>query len=198
MNQRTTRKIWLLSCICDFSRYITINPVEDLSKQALLNTFKLHFIRYGVSSRIECDLGTNFVAVKDNLESDHLSEGDIKYITEELKSQGTCLVQRSPRAPWIQGGVERANSFIKRFLPGKHYTLFQLITYLEYVQMVLNRRPLGVRHGEILEPITPADVIPVWSKIQAGLSMANCTKIIEAARKDFHRKWSSLYDLCIL
>ena len=64
--------------------------------------------------------------------------------------------------------------------------------------MVLKRRPLGVRHGEILEPITPADVIPVWSNIQAGLSMANCTKIIEAARKDFHPKWSSLYDLCIL
>ena len=64
--------------------------------------------------------------------------------------------------------------------------------------MVLNRRPLGVRRGEILEPITPGDVIPVWSNIQAGLSRANCTKIIEAACKDFPRKWSSLYDLCIL
>ena len=38
----------------------------------------------------------------------------------------------------------------------------------------------------------------MWSNIQAGLSMANCTKIIEAARQDFHRKWASLYDLCIL
>ena len=55
-----------------------------------------------------------------------------------------------------------------------------------------------MRRGEILEPVTPGDVIPVWSNIQAGLSMANCTKIIEAARKDFHRKWPSLYDLCIL
>ena len=117
---------------------------------------------------------------------------------EELTSQGTSLVQRCPRAPWIQGGVERANSFIKRFLPGKKFTIFQLITYLEYVMMVFNRRPLGVRHGEILEPITSGDVIPVWSNIQAGLSMANCTKIIEAAHQDFHRKWASLYDLCIL
>ena len=92
VNQRTTRKIWLLSTICDFSRYITNIPVEDLTKQALLNTFKLHFIQYGVSSRIECDFGTNFIAAKDNLETDHLSEDDVKYITEELKSQGTCLV----------------------------------------------------------------------------------------------------------
>ena len=85
VNQRTSRKIWLLSAICDFSRYITISPVEDLGKEAILNCLKTHFLRYGVSSRIECDFGTNFSAAKENLETDHLSEDDVKYITKEFK-----------------------------------------------------------------------------------------------------------------
>ena len=124
VNQRTTCKIWLLSGLCDFSRYITISPIEDLGKEVILNALKTHFVRYGVSSRIECDFGTNFSAAKENLKTDHLSEEDVKYITEELKSQGTSLVQRCPRARWIQGGVVRANCFIKRFLPGKKFTIF--------------------------------------------------------------------------
>ena len=43
VNQRSSRKIWLLTAIDDFSRYISVTPVENLSKQALMNSLNQHF-----------------------------------------------------------------------------------------------------------------------------------------------------------
>ena len=47
VNKRSTRKVWLMSNICNFSRYISISVVEDLSTEAILNTFMGHVFCYG-------------------------------------------------------------------------------------------------------------------------------------------------------
>ena len=69
-NSRGTRKMWILVLICSFSRFISLTPVEDLSKTSILNAFESHFNRYGRSLTIEIDLGTNFVAAKSVLENE--------------------------------------------------------------------------------------------------------------------------------
>ena len=52
--------------------------------------------------------------------------------------------------PFIQGGIERANAMMKRILPGKKMTIFQLILVLEFVMFHINRRPLYVEKVSML------------------------------------------------
>ena len=49
-----------------------------------------------------------------------------------------------------------------------------------------------------LETLRPADILPVWSKIQPKASMEVCSEIIEQARKEFIEKWEVLYKTSIL
>ena len=88
-----------MTSICHFSRYLTITCVDSLSKESILNAFKLHFLRYGASKVIETDFGTNFSAAKDELETEKyvVNEKDLKKITEDLKSQGCKLKQKLPK-----------------------------------------------------------------------------------------------------
>ena len=99
VNARGSRKIWLTTSICHFSRYLTITCVDSLSKERILNAFNLHFLRYGASKVIETDFGTNISAAKDELETEEnvVNEKDLKKITEDLKSQGCKLKQRVPK-----------------------------------------------------------------------------------------------------
>ena len=67
---------------------------------------------------METDFRTNFLAPKETLENAELIDtDDIKKISEALKSEGVTLVQRTPKAPFIQGSIERANLLIKKILP---------------------------------------------------------------------------------
>ena len=197
VNTRGTRKVWILTCICHFSRYITLTVVESLSKTSILDSLKQHFLRYGQSQMIETDFGSNFSAAKGDLEDEEkLDKKDVQEISESLKSEGVKLVQRTPKAPWIQGGIERANLVIKKILPGKRMTLFQLLAVCEYITYTINRRPIGISSS--LENVKPADVIPVWSKIDPKTTMMGCTKAIESAQEEFKKKWEELYKISIL
>ena len=110
VNARCSRNIWLMTSICHFRRYVTVTCVDSLSKESILNAFKLHFLKYSASKVVQTDFGTNFSIAKDDLEAKEnvVNEEDLKKITETLKSQGCQLNQIVPKAPWIQGGVERA------------------------------------------------------------------------------------------
>ena len=146
----------------------------------------------------ETDFGTNISAAKDELETEEnvVNEKDLKKITEDLKSQGCKLKQRVPKTPWIQGGVERMNSLVKALMPGKTLTCFQLYLLIENMMYVINRRP--IRSSTTLETLRPADILPVWSKVQPKASMEVCSEIIEQARKEFIEKWEVLYKTSIL
>ena len=129
--------------ICHYSRYISLNVVESLSKESVLNSFGMHFLRYGQSTKIWTDFGTNFSAAKETLENAELIDNDdIKKISETLKSEGVTLVQRTPKAPFVQGSVEKANSLIKKILPGKRMNVFQLILLCEFIMYHINIRPI--------------------------------------------------------
>ena len=69
VNSRGKRKIWVLSTICHFSRYVSLLPVESLSKVHILDAFRRHFLKYGESHLIECDFGSNFCSARQDLEN---------------------------------------------------------------------------------------------------------------------------------
>ena len=105
----------------------------------------MHFLRFGQSTQIETDFGTNFSAAKETLENAELIDNDdIKKISETLKSEGVSLIQRTLKAPFIHGLVERANSLIKKILPGKRMNVFQLILICEFIMYHMNRQPVGI------------------------------------------------------
>ena len=199
-NQRSSRKIWLLTAIDDFSRYITVTPVEDLSKQALLNSMNQHFWRYGVTTKITADFGSNFSSVAKELEKqDILTPEDLTSLSQELKSAHGCeIIQKSPHSPHIQGGIERANALIKMIIPHSTLTLFQLLTYLECCMFTINRRPIGAKDSSNTEVVRPSDIIPVYSGLQQRLTLNNCSGIIETARKEFYLRWRQLHSLALL
>ena len=44
-----TRKVWLLTAIYHYSRYITVTVVDSLSRESILNSLKMYFLRIGQS-----------------------------------------------------------------------------------------------------------------------------------------------------
>ena len=74
--------------------------------------------------------------------------------------------------------------------------MFQLALLIENITFHINRRPIGC--STTLESIRPADIIPIWSKLNPRAEMAGCAKIIESARTEFFEKWNDLYKLSIL
>ena len=197
VNSRSNRKIWLMTNIDHFSRYISVTIVESLSKVSIMNAFNQHFHRYGRSVKIECDFGTNYSAAKDELaEEENIQFKDIEGVVQSLKSEGVQLIQRSPKAPWVQGSIERANQVIKKILPGKKLTIFQLINVLEHIVYHVNKRPIGI--NSTLDQLRPSDIIPIYSKLDTTLNMSGCSNVIKEATAEFQDKWKKLYSTSIL
>ena len=62
---------------------------------------------------------------------------------------------------------------------------------------MINQRPIGL--STTLESIRPADVVPIWTKIQpAECFMKNCSNIINDAIQEFRNKWNCLYKSSVL
>ena len=200
--QRTTRKAWILVGICDYTRLISLSMVESLSLDHLLLAIKAHFARYGVSKRIESDLGSNFVAAAKhfNEPTDTLKDGDIQQLTQELKGEGCNIVQRCARTPYLQGSAEHAVKMTKKAL--KCYrsplTSFSWVNLLEKTMAILNRRPIGVKTtGEVL---TPSDVNSVFSGVQEEIDvdpkmgdLPRYSQQVAELQEDFREQWLSLY-----
>ena len=100
-----------------------------------------------------------------------------------MKSSGCEVIQRAAKSPWLEGSVERANQVVKKIFPKKRMTVFQMLNMIEFIQYVINQRPIG--QSSTLEDVKPADVIPIWSKIKpAECFMKNCSKILNDTIQD--------------
>ena len=73
-----------------------------MNSEVLLQTIRIHSLRYGKTETIHADFGSNYVGIKQDLETpDSFDQEEIKQIQLELQSQGTQLVQKSPKTPWV-------------------------------------------------------------------------------------------------
>ena len=203
VNKRSsTRKLYLLITICDYTRMISIVPVEDLGKQALMNAMSTHFNRFGYASRIESDFGTNFVSLKSEVKN---SEDQLRVLTVELQSLGVELVQRSPRASWLQGSAEHGVKMVKKAM--KTYksplTAFGWLCLIEKTMRIVNSRPIGVRStGEVL---TPNDLNICHSNIHGTITVdqndgniAAYKDLVDRMEEDFKKMWFDLYHRTVL
>ena len=171
--------------------------VESLSKVSIMNAFHQHFHRYGRGLIIECDFGTNYSAAKAQLEEEEIVENkDIEGVSQSLKSEGIQLVQRSPKSPWVQGSIEQSNQVIKKILPGKKLTMFQLINVLEHIMFHINWCPISTT--TTLDQLRPCDIIPIYSRLDTNLNMSGCSEVIKMAAEEFKEKWKKLYLTSIL
>ena len=189
-NQRTVRKLWGLILICDYSRYISIVPVESLSAVHLMNALKHHTMRFGHFQRLEVDLGTNFTGAKDDIEA--VDETEANELAREIQKTGAVLVQRSPKSPFLQGSGEHSVKCIKRILPTKHtLTLAEWFLAFNVSMDLVNKRPIGIT--STMESFTPSSIIPVWSELEPPTTMRGCTEVIQRYKDEFFSNWRMFY-----
>ena len=189
-NQRTIRKIWGLILICDYSRYISIVPVESLSAVHLMNALKHHTMRFGHFRRLEVDLGTNFTGAKDDIEA--VDESEANELAREIQRTGAVLVQRSPKSPFLQGSGEHSVKCVKRILPTKHtLTLAEWFLAFSFSMDLVNKRPIGM--SNTMESFSPSSIIPVWSEIEPPATMRGCTEVIQRYKDEFFSNWRMFY-----
>ena len=192
VNSRGSRKVYLLIGICDYSRFISINLVESLSREHLLNAMQQHFLRFGRAQRIECDFATNFASSKEAVEEDIVSDGDIEFMKKKLTSGGTKLIQRSPRAAFLQGSAEHSVKICKRMIPSKYtMNVFQWVLATEEIISLVNARPIGI--SSTLTSLSPSCLVPVWSGLPPQPSLEGCAEVIEKFKAEFHSLWFETY-----
>ena len=97
--QGKTSKVYILVNICHYTRYISLSLLETMNSEVLLQTIKIHSLRYGKTEIIHADFGSNYVGIKQDLETpDSLDQEEIKQIqldvaTEPGDSTGTEVSQ---------------------------------------------------------------------------------------------------------
>ena len=192
VSSRATRKIYLLVGICDYSRYISVSVVESLSKEHLLNSMQQHFLRFGRAQRVECDFASNFSSSKEAVEEDVVTDEAIEFMKKRLTSNGTKLVQRSPRAAFLQGSAEHGVKCIKRIIPSKYtMNVFQWVFATEEIMSLVNARPVGL--SSTLTSLSPSCLVPVWSGLPPQPSLEGCAEVITKFRDEFHALWFETY-----
>ena len=187
VNKRSIRKIWGLIVICDYSRFISVVPVESLSAKHLMNALTHHTLRFGQFQRIEVDFGSNFSAAKDDVEA-MLGKSEVDEISAQIRHCGAKMIQRAPCSPFLQSSAEHAVKIFKKLIPSKHtMTLSEWFVCFNSAMDLANKRPVGWSNS--MESFSPQDMIPIWSNLSPPGSMEGCTEVIREYKKQFHSSW---------
>ena len=198
------RKCYILVTICCYTRAISLGMLKSLSKEHLMCGIEAQFARYGKSKTIESDFGTNFTSLATNIQEKEANDA-LKFIELELQSKGCSLIQRSPKAPWIQGSAEHSVKLMKQSLKvfKSPMNTFKWTQTLERVMNIVNRRPIGMKTS--MEVITPADLNPYHSgvegTIESDISTGNIGAYYQLQMENiemFKNKWLELYQRSIL
>ena len=82
---RKPYKLWILANICNYTRYISLSLLESMDSEVLLQTIRMHSLRYGKTDTIHTDNGSNYVEIKQDLETNYsLDQEEIKQVKFEL------------------------------------------------------------------------------------------------------------------
>ena len=116
----------------------------------------------------------------------------MEQISAQLKYCGAQLIQRAPRAPYLQGSAEHAVKIFKRLIPVKYtMTLAEWFVCFNAAMDLANKRPVG--WSSSMESFSPQDMIPVWSNLSPPDSLKGCTEVIREYKKQFHSSWEQFY-----
>ena len=199
INKRSTCKYWLLVTICDYSRYISITIVENLSTEAIMRAFQQVKYKYGDVQIIRSDMGSNFVGARNRLLDDDetISDDVRKEVAMAARRHGLQIITRAARAPWIQGSCEKAIGTIKRSWPARKLHFGELQYVVEMVEDTVNRRPLGLSRSGA--QICPLDLRPLCRPVvEENNSLLAMNDRLKKTVEEFKEAWGELYSLSIL
>ena len=200
INKSSTCKYYLLVTICDYSRYISITVVENLTTEAIIRSFKELNYRYGPISVLRSDMGSNFVGAQNRfklLDDEVINEEVKKEVKEAARRQGMAIKTRCARAPFIQGSCEKAIGTIKKCWPERKLHFSEIQFFVEFCMATVNKRPLGLSGANKM--ICPLDLRPISKicEVQDNSLLAMNDRLKKTV-EEFKEAWEELYSLSVI
>ena len=202
VNQRATRKYWLMITIDDMSRFITVTLVEDLTAKAILRAIQKHRFRFGPTRIIHSDMGTNYVGAQRILREqseDVVDPAVMKAVQEAAKSFGVTIITRVAKAPYMMGSAERSVAVVKKLWPKCNMHYFEVEFMCEKAMHCINMRPLSLSNAG--QSLCPNDLRPMYNHSAQNDKSSHFVAGHEKLQKtieDFERNWEEIYQLSII
>ena len=170
--RRKEIKRYGLLFVCQASRAIHLEVLDDMSTDCFLNSLRCFIALRGTVSMIRCDQETNFIGAARELQKAY-QEIDCEKIKNYFLNKGCEFVFNSPYSSHMGGTFERqirtVRSILNNILHNNGYRIDtpSLKTFLYEVMSLVNSRPLSRTfiHDKELEPLTPNHLIMMKSTI---------------------------------
>ena len=170
--RRKEIKRYGLLFVCQASRAIHIEVLDDMTTDAFINGLRCFIAIRGTVCMIRCDQGSNFVGASHELKK-AFEEINPKKVISTLVEHGCQFIMNSPHSSHMGGTFERQIRTIRNifnnilFQHGNRMDTSCLRTFMYECMSLVNSRPLTTTHlNDIeLDPLTPNHLISMKSKI---------------------------------
>ena len=164
-NERTKTKFWLMLNTCNYTRFVTLTLVESLSKESLLKAILKHRNRWGFTSEIFSDYGSNYTSAAKAMmeESEEVVDKDVmEQVKNSLKRYSVTMRLRCPKNSWAQGSAERMIQVVKKLWPKDTVLKWHETDFLiEEIMKKINDRPLTLSTS--MKSLCPNDLRPCFN-----------------------------------
>ncbi|XP_052744116.1 uncharacterized protein LOC128199280 [Bicyclus anynana] len=198
-------KTYLCLFICLRYKCLHLEAVSDLTKDALLMTFRRMISRRGKPAEFFSDNGKNLVGAANDIKKflKQNKESIIEFATQEQIK----FIFSPSYAPHFGGiweaGVKSAKHHIKRVMGNTHLTFEEISTLFAQVEAILNSRPLcplSPSPNDFLA-LTPGHFLigrPITSLPSPDLTDHNSSSLqryarLEQIRQHFWNRWNKEY-----
>ena len=171
LTRNTTKKLWILTTSCIWSRFTSFQLMSDLTANSVLQSLRTQSLRLGgaVPQIIYSDHGTNILPIHSINNADEKEELSIKDLKLVLRKNGTELRVSSPSAPWRQGLVDSMHKVLKATFRRAQIFKHRLnISEWEHVlansEYMLNSRPINLLFSGLMTSL----VILTPNKLMCG------------------------------
>ena len=197
VKRRTTRKVWALLVLCQFSRAIQCYALQDYSADAVALALTQHNAHHGAFTSFWSDCGSQLTATGRIVLQDE-ENTKLDCTSQLVRAFPEVNWQHGPPAsPWCQGGAEvmirevKKSMRVQQLMHGaQRMTVIEFITLLCEVSTFLNNRPLvlGPEAGDTLTPESLTSCRSASTPIlQQPSSLLRRKKIVDEA---FQEIWS--------
>lgn len=157
VNQRKSRKCWILVIICKGTRSVHIDVTEDFSAEAVLKTIMRFIFRNGSPKEITSDTGSQLTAIARRTENVDNEEKVSKakalqgwrYMKNKMASMKVVWELTPVKGQHYNGDTERIIDECKKILlpmiNSTRRSLIEVQTAMFEIAYVLNCRPIGKR-----------------------------------------------------
>ena len=160
LTRNTTKKLWILTTSCIWSRFTAFQLMSDLTANSVLQSLRTMSLRLGGSlpQIVYSDYGTNILPIHSINDTNVIEELSIKDLKLVLRKNGTELRVSSPSAPWRQGLVESMHKVLKATFRRAQIFKHRLnISDWEHVlatsEHLVNSRPINLKYASGLESL---------------------------------------------